>query len=149
MLPTWVGVVIAVSLAIIALAALVSAAAITTTALGMRAWLHTLRTYAGPALEDARHLIGTIRIEVDALAETSRDLRGRIVRAADAAETRLAQVNALLGGVQGSFESTARGAAATVRLLLPTIRALLRNIKLPMWGRRLKSGRTASERKKR
>jgi hypothetical protein len=148
MLPTWVGVVIAVSLAIIALAALVAAAAITTTALGMRAWLHTLRTYAGPALEDARHLIGTIRIEVDALAETSRDLRGRIVRAADAAETRLAQVNALLGGVQGSFESTARGAVATVRLLLPTIRALLRNIKLP-WGRRLKSGRKASERKKR
>jgi uncharacterized protein YoxC len=149
MLPTWVGIVIAVSLAIIALAALVAAVAITVTALGMRAWLQTLQAYAGPALEDARHLIGTIRIEVDALAETSRELRGRIVRAADAAENRLAQVNALLGGVQGSFESTARGAAATVRLLLPTIRALLRNIKLPMWGRRLKSGRKASERKKR
>lgn len=150
MLPTWVGVVIAISLAIIALAVVVVATAFTITALGLRAWLQTLRDFAGPALEDARHLIGTIRSEVDALAETSRDLRGRIVRAADAAETRLVQVNALLGGFQGSVESTARGVAATLRLVLPTVRTLLRNIKLPMWGRRrLKGGRSTSERKKR
>jgi hypothetical protein len=155
MLPTWVGIVMAVSLAIIALAALAVAAAIASTALATRAWLRTLWDFAGPALDDARELIATIRTEVDALADTSRDLRGRIVRAADAAEARLAQVNALVGGVQGSVESTARGVAATIRMVLPAIRTVLRNIKLPSWGRgeggrrRLGSGRKKSGRKKR
>jgi hypothetical protein len=133
----------ALSLAIIALAALAVAAAIAGTALGMRAALRALRDLASPALDDARHLIATIRTEVDELAATSQDLRGRIVRAADAAETRLAQVNALLGGVQGSVQATALGVATTVRTLLPAIRTVLRNIKLPAWGRRrVKSGRT-------
>jgi hypothetical protein len=135
MLPTWVGVVMAVSLAIIALAALAVAAAVASTALGMRVALRALRDVAGPALDDARQLVATIRTEVDALAATSRDLRERIVRAADAAEARLAQVNALLGGVQGSFQSTALGIAATIRMLLRSIPML------KSWGRqRLKRG---------
>jgi uncharacterized protein YoxC len=155
MLPTWVGVVSAVSLAIIALAAIAAATALTITALGIRAWLQTLREYAGPALEDARRLMATLRVEVEGVAETSRDLRGRILQAADRVEARLAQVNALVGGVQGSVESTARGVATTVRMVLPTIRTVLRNIKLPAWGRgresqrRLKSGRKKSGRKQR
>jgi uncharacterized protein YlxW (UPF0749 family) len=130
MQPTWVGVVTAVSLAIIALAALAVAAAIATTALGMRAALRALRDLAGPALDDARQLVATIRTEVEALAATSSDLRERVVRAADAVEARLALVNALLGGVQGSVQSTALGIVATVR-------TLLRGIKM----RRLKRGR--------
>ena len=154
MLPTWVGVVSAVSLAIIALAAVAVATAFTITALGIQAWLQTLREYAWPALEDARRIMGTLRVEVEGVAETSRDLRERILQAADRVEERLAQVNALVGGVQGSVESTARGVATTVRMVLPTIRALLRNIKLP-WGRgrenerRLKSGRKKSGRQQR
>jgi len=120
----------AVSLAIIALAALTVAAAITTTALGMQAALRALRDLAGPALDDARQMVATIRAEVDGLAETSRDLRGRIVRAADTVESRLALVNALLGGVQGSAQSIAVSIAATIR-------SLLRGVKM----RRLKRGR--------
>jgi len=130
MQPTWVGVVTAVSLAIIALAALAVAAAVASTALGMRAALRALRDLAGPALDDARQLVATIRNEVEALAATSSDLRERIVRAADAVEARLALVNALLGGVQGSVQSTALG-------LVATIRGLLRGIKM----RRLNRGR--------
>ena len=130
MLPTWVGVVMALSLAIIALAALTVAAAIAGTALGMRAALRSLRDLAGPALDDARQLVATIRTEVEGLAETSRDLRGRIVSAADALEARLALVNALLGGAQGSVQSAARG-------IIGTIRTLLRGIQV----RRLKRGR--------
>jgi uncharacterized protein YlxW (UPF0749 family) len=130
MQPTWVGIVTAVSLAIIALAALAVAAAVASTALGMRAALRALRDLAGPALDDARQLVATIRSEVEALAATSSDLRERIVRAADAVEARLALVNALLGGVQGSVQSTALGIAATIR-------SLLRGIKM----RRLKRGR--------
>jgi uncharacterized protein YoxC len=147
MLPTWVGVVIAISLAIIALAVLATGIAVTITAMRIQSWLRTLSAFAAPALEDARHLIGTIRSEVDALADTSRDLRHRIVRAADAAEMRLAQVNALLGGVQGSVESTARGVAATIRLVLPTVRTLLRNFKLPPWGRKSGHKRIASKKR--
>lgn len=130
MQPTWVGVVTAVSLAIIALAALTVATAVASTALGMRAALRALRDLAGPALDDARQLVATIRTEVEALAATSSDLRERIVRAADAVEARLALVNALLGGVQGSVQSTALGIAATIR-------GLLRGLKM----RRLKRGR--------
>jgi hypothetical protein len=136
MLPTWVGVVIAVSLAIIALAALAVAAAIASTAVGMQAALRMLRDLAGPALDDARQLVATIKAEVEALAATSSDLRGRIVRAADTAEARLAQVNAFLGGVQGSVQSTTLVIAATIRALLRTIP------RLKDWGqRRLKRGR--------
>jgi hypothetical protein len=153
-LPTWVGVVIAVSLAIIALSAVAVAAATAITAAGIRAWLQMLRDFAGPALVDARQLIATIRTEVEAVAETSRDIRGRIVQAADVAEERLAQVSALVGGVQGSVQSTARGVATTVRMVLPAVRTVLRNIKLPSWGRgkaaqRLRSGRKKIGRKKR
>ena len=138
MLPTWVGVVMALSLAIIALSALAVAAAIAGTALGMRAALRALRDLAGPAIEDERQLIVVIRTEVDAAAATSRDLRGRVTKAADAAEARLVQVNALLGGLQGSIQSTLTDVAATIRILL-------RSISIVDWSRegikRLRRGR--------
>src|SRR5205809_337325 len=85
MMPTWVGVVMAISLAIIALAALAVAAATASAALGMRASLRMLQDLAGPALDDVRQLVGTIRAEVDGLAGTSRDLRARVRKAALAA----------------------------------------------------------------
>lgn len=136
MMPTWVGVVTALSLAIIALSALTVAASIVLTTLGMRAALQALRDLAGPAIDDARQLIGSIRTEVDAVAETSRDIRGRIVKAADAAEARLTQVNTLIGGLQGSVASTFHDVAGTIRMLL-------RSISILDWGRkRIKRGRT-------
>ena len=73
MLPTWVGVVSALSLAIIALAALVCAGAIIAAALGVRAALKALRNVAGPALADVRQLIGSIKTEADHLLDTSRE----------------------------------------------------------------------------
>jgi len=128
-------VVTALSLAIIALSALTVAAAIAGVALGMRAALRALQQLAGPALEDVRQLIAVARTEVDAVAATSRDVRGRIMKAADAAEARLVQVNTLLGGVQGSVQATVVDIAATVRMLL-------RSISLLDWGRqRLTRGR--------
>jgi len=128
-------VVTALSLAIIALSALTVAAAIAGVALGMRAALRALQQLAGPALEDVRQLIAVARTEVDAVAATSRDVRGRIMKAADAAEARLVQVNTLLGGVQGSVQATVVDIAATVRMLL-------RSISLLDWGQqRLTRGR--------
>jgi hypothetical protein len=142
MLPTWVGVVMAVSLAIIALSALAVAAAAAGTALGMRAALRALREIAGPALEDVRQLIGTIRIEVDAVTTTSRDIRGRVTRAADAAEARLVQVNDLLSGLQGSVQSTVTDIAGIIRILV-------RSISFFDWGKkRLNPGRKTGRKKR-
>jgi len=128
-MPTWVGVVTALSLAIIALSAVGVAAAIAVMALGMRALLQLLRGLAGPALDDVRQLIGTIRGEVEGLTSTSRDLRTRVVKAADAAQVRLAELDALVDVVQGEVESAALDIAATLR----TVR---RGISLLDWGRR-------------
>ncbi|MGH7613716.1 MAG: hypothetical protein ACREMW_06700 [Gemmatimonadales bacterium] len=86
MIPAWASVVGALSLVVIALSAVVSAAAVVAAALGVRAFLGATREAAEPVVRDLRQLVGTVRVEADGLAETSRDLRQRIVRAADATE---------------------------------------------------------------
>jgi len=115
MVPTWVAVVAALSLAILALAAIVVAAAALSAALGVRGVLGMLRGLAGPALEDVRTLVGTIRAEVEGLTATSRDLRGRVVKAADAAQARLAALDALVDGVQQDVRAAALDIVATLR----------------------------------
>src|SRR2546429_7304791 len=100
MMPAWVAVVTAISLAILALAAIVIAAASVVAALGLRAFLRVLNELAGPAVGDVRALVATIRSEAEGLAGTSRELRQRIVNAADAAAPRLAQLGALFAGGQ-------------------------------------------------
>src|SRR6195256_4035944 len=115
MLPTWVGVVSAISLAIIAVAALVAATAIIAAALGVRAAVKALKGFAGPAIADVRQLIGSIKIEADALVGSSREVRHRIVRAVDRAEDRLTDLDALAEVVQEELEETALDAAATMR----------------------------------
>ena len=142
MLPTWVGVVTAVSLVIIALAALAVAAATASAALGMRASLKMLQGLAGPALEDVRGLVGTIRAEVEGIAGTSRDLRARVVTAADAAAARLAELDALVDVVQQEVEAAALDVAATLR----TVR---RGVSLLDLGRRVVTGGRGGGRKKR
>ena len=135
MFPTWVGVVTAISLAVIALAVLAVAAAIAGATFGVRAVLDQLRSHTGPALDDVRHAIGTIRAEVDDLAGTSRELRGRVLKAADAAEARLAQLDSVANTVQEEVQSAAQDIGATIR-------TLRRGASLLDWGRRaLKTGR--------
>src|SRR2546423_7118657 len=115
MIPPGVGVVPAVSLAISALAAIVVAVSSLGAALGMRAFLQALRRLAGPAVDDARQLVATIRHEAEALAGTSRDVRLRVLRAADAAEARLVEVGALFDVLKEEAEDTALDVVATVR----------------------------------
>ncbi|SRR5216110_1986948 len=130
MLPTWVGVVSAISLAIIALAALVSAAALAAAALGVRAAVHALKGFAGPAIADVRQLIGSIKNETDALVGASRDVRQRIIRAADAAEERLTDLDSLAAVMQEELEETALDAAATMR-------DVRRGLSVWRWSRKL------------
>jgi len=134
MIPTWVGVVSALSLAIIALAAVVVAVASVASALGIRTFTRALEQLAGPAIQDVRLLIGTIKGEADALVGTSRDIRLRIVRAADAAEHRLSDLDALVEVVQDEMEDTALDAAATLR-------NVRRGLSLWQWGRKMLKGK--------
>ena len=134
MLPTWVGVVSALSLAIIALAALVGAIAIIAGALAVRAAVKGIRHLAGPAISDVRQLIGSIKIEADALIGTSRDVRHRIVKAADAAEDRLTDLDALAEVMQSELEDTALDAAATMR-------DVRRGLSVWRWGKKLLKGK--------
>ncbi|HYT03786.1 MAG TPA: hypothetical protein VEM13_02740 [Gemmatimonadales bacterium] len=135
MIPSWVAVVTALSLAVLALAAIAIALSSVVAALGVRAFLRVLQDLAGPALGDVRQLVGTIRAEAEGLVGTSRDLRGRIVKAADAAEARLADLDALVEVVQEEVETTALDVAATFR-------TLRRGLSMIEWGRRaLKRGR--------
>ena len=129
MIPTWVAVVTAVSLAIIALAAIVVAVSSLGAALGMRAFLQALRQLAGPAVDDARQLVATIRHEAAALAGTSRDLRLRVLQAADAAEARLVEVGALFDVLKEEAEDTALDVVATVR-------NVRRGLDIWRWGRK-------------
>src|SRR5438034_5269210 len=107
MMPTWTAVVGALSLLALALSAIVIAASAVATALGVRLFLRVLRDLAGPAVGDVRALLASIRTEAEGLVGTSRALRERIVRAADAAEARLNDLDAVVEVVQQEVESTA------------------------------------------
>ena len=130
MIPTWAAVVAALSLVIIALAALVGAAALVAAGLGVRAAVKALRLQAGPAIADVRQLIGNIKSEADAILDTSRDVRHRIIKAADAAEERLTQLDALAEVMQEELEETALDAAATMQ-------NVRRGISLWRWSRKV------------
>lgn len=129
MIPTWVAVVTGISLAILALAAIAIALSSVIAVLALRTALRVLEGLAGPALGDVRQLVATIRAEADGLVGTSRELRTRILKAADAAEERLADLDALFEVVQDEVETTALDIAATLR-------NVRRGLTVLEWGRR-------------
>ncbi|HTR19587.1 MAG TPA: hypothetical protein VMH88_01930 [Gemmatimonadales bacterium] len=115
MIPTWTAVVGALSLVIVALCGIAVAVATAGAVVGFRAFLRAFEHVVGPAVDDVRQLVGNIRREADSLVGTSRDIRLRIVRAADAAEQRLQDLDALVDVVQEEVEDAALDVAATVR----------------------------------
>jgi short subunit dehydrogenase-like uncharacterized protein len=117
MIPTWAAVVSALSLAVIAIAALAVAAALFVAQRQFGRLLGTLESHAGPALEDVQRLVASIRTEAENITSTSKDLRTRIVHAADAAQTRLADLDALLDVIQDEVEGATVDFAATVRTI--------------------------------
>jgi hypothetical protein len=134
-MPTWVGVLSALSLAVLAGAAVVLAATHLVAARRLERFARLMEQLAGPAMSDMRQLIATIRTEADAVAGTSRELRTRIVKAADAAEARLQDFDALIDVFQEEMESAALDFATAVR-------GFRRGVSLVDWGRRaFKRGR--------
>ncbi len=142
MMPTWVGVVTAISLGVIALAIVAVSVALVLTARHATRFFRLFEQLAGPAVTDVRQLIGAIRSETESLVGTARDMRLRIVRAADAAEARLADVDALLDVVQEEVEDTALEVAAGLR-------KARRGLTLWEWGSRLVQGRGSKSRARR
>lgn len=115
MIPTWFAVVVALSLAVTALATVIFMVAFVLTARRLDRLVSLLEHAAGPAVQDVRQLVATIKGEADSLVGTSRDIRLRIVQAADSAQERLSDLAALLDVVQDEVEETAIDAAATLR----------------------------------
>lgn len=115
MIPTWVAVVTALSLAVIALAAVTVAIALAFAARAAQLLFRSIERLSGPAIDDARQLVAGIRREADALVGTSRDIRLRIIKAADAAEERLSDLDSLVEVVQEEVEETALDAVAALR----------------------------------
>jgi len=133
-LPSWVGVVSAISLVIIALATTALAVASVVSGLRMHAFVRAIEQMAGAAIGDVRQLIDSIKGEADALVGTSRDIRERIVSAADAAERRLTDLDALVEVVQEEVEDTVLDTAATLR-------NVRRGLSLWQWGRKVFKGK--------
>lgn len=100
MIPTWAAVVGALSLAVIALAAVAYAVAVFDVAYKIRSFVTGLKDTTLPVVTDVREMVSSIRTEVDGIAETSRDIRHRLARAADGAEARLADIAAAVRTVQ-------------------------------------------------
>jgi uncharacterized protein (DUF885 family) len=119
---------------IIALAALAVSAALVAAAMGIRSAVKALKVFAGPAIADVRLLISNIKTEADALVGTSRDIRHRIVGAADAAEERLTALDSLAEVMQEELEEAAVDAAATMR-------EVRRGLSVWRWGSKLLKGK--------
>lgn len=129
MVPTWVAVVAGISLAILALAAIAIALSSVMAMLALRTSLRVLEGLAGPALGDVRQLVGMIRAEADSLVGTSRELRTRLLKAADAAEQRLEELDAVFEVVQEEVETTVLDVAGMLR-------NVRRGLTVLDWGRR-------------
>lgn len=104
-------------------------------------FVETLERSTQPAIESVRstieqanQVVRNVGKEVDGFVETSRDLRDRVHRAAEAAEERLLDLEALLDVVQDELEETVLDVGAALR----TTRrgsSILRSMKRAFLGR--------------
>ncbi len=113
--PDWVGPTIAISLAIIALAAVVAGAVTVAIGLGLRRRTRDLARQLGTVTGDARALAARLRGEVEGFADLSGDARARLRGALSTVQQRLEDLDALAEVVQEEVEETALGAAVLMR----------------------------------
>ena len=125
----WTAVVTALSTAAIALliavpavAAVLVFAELKQAIAAMHRLVEALNRDATPALETARRAIAdagsmvtSLKGEMDSITGTTRDIRLRVVRAADAAEERLQDVGTLLDILHEEVEDTVLDVAAALR----------------------------------
>lgn len=116
---TVVAALIAVGLAVVALPLIRQASR---TGAAVERFLNFLEKDSKPLIEDARSVVSEanravikLRSEIDGVVETSQDIRTRVGNAADAAESRLLDLEALLDVVQEEVEETVLDVAAALR----------------------------------
>ena len=129
MAPAWQWTVMAISLAIIALAVVVTAVALAWVARkialrldALEPALAELRGELLPAVRSVRHIVGRgedvadkLRFEADAAIATARRIRGRVESATRRAEERLGDLDALYEVVYDEVADTALGLATAFR----------------------------------
>ena len=116
---TVVAALIAVGLAVFALPLMRQASR---TGAAVERFLNLLEKDSKPLIEDARSMVSEanqavmkLRSEIDGVVETSRDIRTRVGNAADAAEGRLLDLEALLDVFQEEVEETVLDISAALR----------------------------------
>jgi methyl-accepting chemotaxis protein len=129
----WVDVIADVATIVIALALILGAFVAIYGALKVRAMLRGMRTDFEPAIrnanalsENVKALSEKVRGNVEELSETVSDTNQKVRRAAEAAEARLAELNALVGVAQREAEDAFVRAASTVRGVQVGTKALRR-----------------------
>jgi hypothetical protein len=118
----WVDVAADVATIVIALAIIVVGLVAIYGALKVRGMIKRIRGDFDPAIrnltaasEQAKAISGTLRRNVDELSGTVTQTNEKVLRATEAAETRLAELNALLGVVQREAEDIFVRTASAVR----------------------------------
>jgi flagellar motility protein MotE (MotC chaperone) len=114
-MPTWVGPLAAISLAVIAASLLVMGGVALAIGLGLRRAKHDIGAQLAAFTADAKAATSRLRTEVDGFADLSAETRGKLQRAVQKVEERLLDVDARVEVLQEEAEATALDVAALVR----------------------------------
>ncbi len=114
-MPTWVGPLAAISLAVIATSLLVMGGVVLAVGLGLRRARKRIGAHLAGFTADARAATARLRAEVDGYAELSSETRRKLQGAVLKVETRLTDLDALVEVLQEEAEETALDVAALVR----------------------------------
>lgn len=114
-MPSWVGPVVAISLAVIAASCLAAGAVAVVVGLGLRRAKRDFGVQLAAFTTDARAVTGRLRAEVEGFADISGDARKKLQGAVRRVEERLGDIDALVEVLQEEAEETALDVAALVR----------------------------------
>jgi hypothetical protein len=114
-MPTWVGPVAAISLAVIAASMLVTGGVAVVIGLGLRRAKREVGAQLARFTTDARAATSRVRAEVDAFSDLSGETRQKLQAAVRKVEERLTDLDALVEVLQEEAEETALDVAALVR----------------------------------
>ncbi len=114
-MPTWVGPLAAISLAVIATSLLVMGGVVLAIGLGLRRARREIGTHLAGFTRDARAATARLRSEVEGFADLSSETRRKLQGAVHKVEERLTDLDALVAVLQEEAEETALDVAALVR----------------------------------
>jgi ABC-type Na+ transport system ATPase subunit NatA len=114
-MPTWVGPLAAIALAVIATSLVVMGGVVVAVGLGLRRAKREIRAHLAGFTADARTATARLRTEVEGFADLSGETRKKLRSAVHRVEERLTDLDALVEVLQEEAEETALDVAALVR----------------------------------